>query len=218
MSPSNIGQYTCRAITIIPYGEAWRRFQSFMGDLYGHGQMRGPFDYGCLLTLSGRCEGYTSPGMFPLFIDYNFCIYLIFESRKLWNFEPGHSQKKFEGFWRLRRYRFFRVVWCQASELYQLWQAQYVFLLSIITIILIVWLSFFFLFSVPIYDASRKGFRFTWDDFGSPCLCTKDLVESLTCWLIPLFRFFLPCPPTPRGYQVHLRLQQAAPLLTMFCL
>ena len=36
-----------------------------MGDLYGCGQMRGPFEYGCLLTLSGRCEGYSSPGMLP---------------------------------------------------------------------------------------------------------------------------------------------------------
>jgi hypothetical protein len=63
VEPTTIGQYTCKAITIIPYGEAWRRFQVFMGDLYGHGPMRGPFEYGCLLTLSGRREGYTSPGM-----------------------------------------------------------------------------------------------------------------------------------------------------------
>ena len=34
-----------------------------MGDLYGHGEMRGPFDFGCLLTLSSRREGYPSAGM-----------------------------------------------------------------------------------------------------------------------------------------------------------
>lgn len=65
IEPTTIGQYACKAITIVPYGEAWRKFQAFMGDLYGHGEMRGPFEYGCLLTLSGRREGYTSFGMLP---------------------------------------------------------------------------------------------------------------------------------------------------------
>lgn len=64
VEPTSIGQHICRAITIVPYGEAWRKFQEFLGELYGCGQMRGPFDYGCLLTLSGRREGYTFPGMF----------------------------------------------------------------------------------------------------------------------------------------------------------
>jgi hypothetical protein len=65
IEPTAIGQHICKAITIVPYGEAWRKFQVFLGDIYGHGQMRGPFEYGCLLTLSGRREGYTSPGMLP---------------------------------------------------------------------------------------------------------------------------------------------------------
>jgi hypothetical protein len=52
IEPTSIGQYVCRAITIIPYGDAWRSFQIFLGQLYGEGQMRGPFEYGCLLTLS----------------------------------------------------------------------------------------------------------------------------------------------------------------------
>ena len=51
--PTTIGQHACKAITIIPYGEAWRSFQVFLGQRYGEGQMRGPFEYGCLLTLSG---------------------------------------------------------------------------------------------------------------------------------------------------------------------
>jgi len=63
IEPTTIGQHVCRAITIVPYGEAWHKFQVFMGELYGHGQMRGPFEYGCLLTLSGRREGYSTPGM-----------------------------------------------------------------------------------------------------------------------------------------------------------
>lgn len=63
IEPTTIGQQVCKAITIVPYGEAWRKFQEFMGNLYGHGQMRGPFDYGCLLTLSGRREGYATPGV-----------------------------------------------------------------------------------------------------------------------------------------------------------
>jgi hypothetical protein len=70
VEPTSLGQHICKAITIIPYGEAWRKFQIFMGDLYGQGQMRGPFDYGCLLTLSGRREGYSSQGMFsPSFVN-----------------------------------------------------------------------------------------------------------------------------------------------------
>lgn len=63
IEPTTIGQQVCKAITIVPYGEAWRKFQEFMGNLYGHGQMRGPFDYGCLLTLSGQREGYATPGV-----------------------------------------------------------------------------------------------------------------------------------------------------------
>jgi hypothetical protein len=92
VEPTTIGQHVCRAITIIPYGEAWRKFQIFMGDLYGHGQMRGPFEYGCLLTLSGRREGYTSPGvccsfssMLPLVSN------LIPNLRSLWHIDPCHS-------------------------------------------------------------------------------------------------------------------------------
>lgn len=62
VEPTSFGQYVCKAITIIPYGEAWRTFQVFLGGLYGQGQMRGPFEYGCLLTLSSRHEGYSSGG------------------------------------------------------------------------------------------------------------------------------------------------------------
>ena len=67
VEPTTLGQHVCKAITIVPYGEAWRKFQVFMGGLYGQGQMRGPFDYGCLLTLSRRREGYSSAGMFHLY-------------------------------------------------------------------------------------------------------------------------------------------------------
>lgn len=60
VEPTVVGPHACKALTIIPYGEAWRSFQVFLGELYGQGQMRGPFEYGCLLTLSGRREGYSS--------------------------------------------------------------------------------------------------------------------------------------------------------------
>lgn len=63
VEPTTFGQHLCKAITIIPFGEAWRKFQLFLGNLYAKGQMRGPFEYGCLLTLSGRREGYSTPGM-----------------------------------------------------------------------------------------------------------------------------------------------------------
>lgn len=60
---TSLGQHICKVITIIPYGKAWCKFQVFIGDLYGQGQMRGPFDYRCLLTLSGRCKGYSTLGL-----------------------------------------------------------------------------------------------------------------------------------------------------------
>ena len=62
VEPTTIGQHACKSITIVPYGHAWHKFYEFLGRLYGQGSMRGPFEYGCLLTLSGRREGYTSPG------------------------------------------------------------------------------------------------------------------------------------------------------------
>ncbi len=61
---TTIGQHACKAIAIIPYGEAWRKFQVFLGELYGQGQMRGPFEYGCLLTLSSRRQGYFLEGIY----------------------------------------------------------------------------------------------------------------------------------------------------------
>ena len=72
VEPTTFGQYACKAITIVPFGEAWRKFQSFMADLYGQGQMRGPFDFGCLLTLSGRREGYSTLGV--CLVHDRFCL------------------------------------------------------------------------------------------------------------------------------------------------
>ena len=76
IEPTTLGQHVCKAITIVPYGEAWRKFQGFLGVLYGHGQMRGPFEYGCLLTLSGRRDGLNFSGMLPFSSIYCFlCLY-----------------------------------------------------------------------------------------------------------------------------------------------
>ena len=63
---TTIGQHLYKAITIIPFGDAWRKFQIFLGKLYGQGQMRGPFEFGCVLTLSSRREGYSTPGRLDL--------------------------------------------------------------------------------------------------------------------------------------------------------
>jgi len=63
IQPASIGQHVCKTITIVPYGKSWRKFLLFLGELYGQGQMRGPFEYGCLLTLSSRREGYSSGGL-----------------------------------------------------------------------------------------------------------------------------------------------------------
>jgi hypothetical protein len=89
--------------------------------------MRGPFDYGCLLTLSGRHEGYTSPGVCCSFSSMLPLVSNLFPNlRSLWHVDPCHSQKKYKGFWRLWLCCFFRMVRCQASKLHQFRQSQYV--------------------------------------------------------------------------------------------
>lgn len=73
VQPTTIGQHVCKSITVIPYGNAWRKFLEFLGQLYSQGQMCGPFDYGCLLTLSGRRKGYSFGEYLPYFV----CFFLL---------------------------------------------------------------------------------------------------------------------------------------------
>jgi len=101
VEPTSIGQYVCRAITIIPYGDAWRSFQIFLGQLYGEGQMRGPFEYGCLLTLSSRREGYSSTaGLCSCFhaaaLSY---LTLLLPRRCDKHVDPRYTQEEQEGIW-----------------------------------------------------------------------------------------------------------------------
>jgi hypothetical protein len=62
VNPTTLGQHLCKAITIVPYGRAWQKFLLFLGQLYGEGEMKGPYEYGCLLTLSGRRSGWSTAG------------------------------------------------------------------------------------------------------------------------------------------------------------
>ena len=62
VTPTTLGQHLCKAITIVPYGHAWRKFLLFLGQLYGEGEMKGPYEYGCLLTLLGRRSGWSTAG------------------------------------------------------------------------------------------------------------------------------------------------------------
>ena len=101
IQPTTIGQHICKAITIIPYGEAWRRFQVLLGELYGQGQMRGPFDYGCLLTLSGRREGYSSGKCLSSFLPVFLMTFLFSNPRCIWHVRSCHAQEEREGVWRL---------------------------------------------------------------------------------------------------------------------
>ena len=48
-------------------------------------------------------------------------------------------------------------------------------------------------------------------------LCTRDLARSLTYLLTLWYRYFLPCPPMPRGRSDLPRLQRAVLPLMMFC-
>ncbi len=109
-----IGQHVYKAITVIPYGKAWRKFHVFLGKLYGEGQMCGPFEYGCLLTLSSRCEGYSSGGMHVRLSSYTSSdktlVFLFGAYRFVTHVEACHSQKEHEGLWWLRFCSIFRVV------------------------------------------------------------------------------------------------------------
>ena len=99
---TTLGQHVCKSITIVPYGKAWRKFHEFLGQLYGQGQMRGPFEYGCLLMLSGRREGYSLGGEhLPSFV----CMYLhllrfrhVFH-RFIQHVDTCHPQEKQESLW-----------------------------------------------------------------------------------------------------------------------
>ena len=74
VTPTTLGQHLCKAITIVPYGHAWRKFLLFLGQLYGEGEMKGPYEYGCLLTLSGCRSGWSSRciiSLYFLFLTFN---------------------------------------------------------------------------------------------------------------------------------------------------
>ena len=61
-SPTTLGQHLCKAITIVPYEHAWRNFLFPSSQLYGEGEMKEPYEYGCLLTLSGCRSGWSTAG------------------------------------------------------------------------------------------------------------------------------------------------------------
>ena len=121
--------------------------------------MQGPFDYRCLLTISGCREGYTSPGMFPFFIVITSCFYLIPESRYLWHFKPCHSQKEFGGSGATASSEWYDVKLQNCTDFDKTSMS---FCYQLIVIILIVWLFF---------SSYLQCFRFTLDDFvGMPSL------------------------------------------------
>ena len=99
VAPTTLGQHLCKAITIVPYGHAWRKFLFFLGELYGEGEMKGPFEYGCLLTLSGRRSGWSIAGVSSISIFlFNVKLILYFRCCEY----SCYSQEKCEGlrwFW-----------------------------------------------------------------------------------------------------------------------
>jgi hypothetical protein len=63
IQPLQLKNYKIKSLTVIPFGESWRKFERFLGGLYGAGgEMLGPFDYGCLLKLTSCREGGYSGG------------------------------------------------------------------------------------------------------------------------------------------------------------
>lgn len=69
IQPLQLKNYKIKSLTVIPFGESWRKFENFLGGLYGaDSEMLGPFDYGCLLKLTSRREGaYTGYSQFSGF-------------------------------------------------------------------------------------------------------------------------------------------------------
>ena len=67
VNPTTLSQHLCKAITIVPYGQAWQNFLLFLGQLYSEGEMKGPYEYGCLLTLSGHRSGWSTAGALSVF-------------------------------------------------------------------------------------------------------------------------------------------------------
>jgi hypothetical protein len=209
VEPTTLGQHTCKAITIIPYGEAWRKFQVFMGGFYGHGQMQGPFDYGCLLTLSGRREGYTSPGMFLSM----FLVSILILSQENFGISnpvtPKKNSRAFGGSGATASSEWFdaKLQNCIDFDKPSMSFGYHDYTNNVT----------FFQFLSTTLQEKVSILPETTSLACRPCPCTKDRVRLLTCRSTLLCRFFLLCPPMPRGYQDLLRLQQVALLLMMFC-
>jgi hypothetical protein len=62
IQPLQLKNYKIKSLTVIPFGDSWRKFEKLLGSLYGTGEMQGPFEYGCLLRLTSRREGGFSGG------------------------------------------------------------------------------------------------------------------------------------------------------------
>lgn len=62
IQPLQLKNYKIKSLTVIPFGDSWRKFEKLLGSLYGAGEMQGPFEYGCLLRLTSRREGGFSGG------------------------------------------------------------------------------------------------------------------------------------------------------------
>ena len=63
IQPLQLKNYKIKSLIVVPFGDSWRKFEKFLGSLYGTGEMQGPFEYGCLLRLTSRREGgFTSGG------------------------------------------------------------------------------------------------------------------------------------------------------------
>ena len=62
IQPVQLKNYKIKSLIVVPFGDSWRKFEKFLGSVYGTGEMQGPFEYGCLLRLTSRREGVFSGG------------------------------------------------------------------------------------------------------------------------------------------------------------
>jgi hypothetical protein len=185
-----------------------------MGELYGHGQMRGPFDYGCLLTLSSRREGYASPGMY--FLSILLLAFILFLNPGLLDnssfgisnpVTPKKNMRAFGGSGSTASSEWYDAKLQNCIDYDKPSTCLRYRLATILNNIL-----FYFIFQFLSMMLRRKASTLS-ETTSSECrtfLCTKGREKLVTCLSTPLFRFFLLCLPTAREHQGLLRCQQSA--------
>lgn len=97
INPLQLMTYKIKSLTVVPFGESWHRFETFLASVYGAGEMQGPFEYGCLLRLTSRREGGFGNGKF-FFLPFNYFLIIITVTAASGLGAPGTPRKNLKAF------------------------------------------------------------------------------------------------------------------------